>query len=193
MSSSTDARVAQTGQADLAAVGSAQVKDPSPPWTVKEPCICPYCGRFLPEEFMKRPDKRTRGEYECCKCGYRWDSQNSRPNRCPRCGTYHWDEPLARYRCLQCGHVWTSRKKAIPGRCPKCRTTRWQVMAPVDEPSDVRPAVKQRTDKEYQRILEEACIRCAGGESMYQVALTLDLPIFILLQLLQARKITVVI
>lgn len=67
----------------------------------------------------------------CLKCGYRWNSPNVKPPRCPNCKTDEWDrEPegescgLDGGICDQCGCRFTTELGKAK-YCPNCGSDKW--------------------------------------------------------------------
>lgn len=142
-----------------------------------ESCSCPFCGKPLPEGY--RADKIDEDYVElprCNKCGYAWEGFNGNPQRCPKCGTYGWNQVIVKVRCLKCGYIWNPRGLKTPCRCPKCRSTTWdKPKTPVIKPNITRPV--KRTNEEGKKALMEARDRCLNGEGIYEVASELQVGI----------------
>ena len=63
---------------------------------------------------------------KCKVCSHVWviNSENGRPQRCPKCRTTRWDSELIKNECMKCGHSWQSSGK-IPTKCPSCQSSTW--------------------------------------------------------------------
>ena len=68
--------------------------------------------------------KKRQKLYECKKCGYTWVGRGlSKPNMCPRCHSYDWDNPKRKpvWKCYRCGYEWKAKYiDKEPRYCPNC-------------------------------------------------------------------------
>jgi predicted Zn-ribbon and HTH transcriptional regulator len=154
-------------------------------------CSCPFCGNNLPPGYILVKEEKPLQEHaKCNKCGYEWSGFVKLPKRCPKCGSYHWMEPLIKHKCLKCGYSWTPRKAEMPCRCPKCRSNKWNEIAkPVRKEDPLR--VKKRTKEESISLMKTACKRCSNGESAYEVSVDMCVPLLDILMTMKEKGKTI--
>ena len=138
-------------------------------------CRCPFCqNRFVvrsrennsSDEVGEIPNDYLR----CTRCGHAWKGRGPRPKKCPRCGSYKWNDPEYVMQCMRCRHAWHSSSPEGPRRCPSCRSYDWKI--PINPENSVfRPDPTEDTMKIW------ICKEYENGTPITEIASKYRLPV----------------